>query len=644
MTSNRAVQKIKNIKYLGIQNIYKLYVLGCTSFGLRPRYLFTRENKLRLRYLVYIWLAVFAVSLVDQDRTSNAHTSTSIQDGITIAALDPSFHITPKLGRKYDDKDVSAGAKTKDDNGVSAAFVKTVTYIENGNVETIPAIASHDRGKALDLLQDTFFIQHNGHSREISFKEFNWTGAIDAIDMENYLEVARSDTSEKHDNPEKIMGLAGDIPDMSPHQNDNIHLASASRSQNLRSADNPAYGSDRHFNKFTAGYHPIPPRPSFQEQRVAGGKQFEVRHGDTLAGILRKAGLDARTSQKVIFAMKSKYDPRYLKVGQKIDVKFRQNRLGHLELAKLSMPLSGLNTLSVSHRGFNEFDTQIEKMVLNPQLRAKNVVIKNSLYGSASQQGLPMDVADKVLRIYAWDIDFQRDLHKGDKLEVLYEELLDSNGNVVAYGDLKYANLTVKGSPLPVYQFETDEGRVDYFEPNGHSVRKVLMRTPIDGARISSGYGMRHHPILGYSKMHKGVDFAAPIGTPIFAAGDGVVEKIGRYGAYGKYIRVRHNNHLKTAYAHLHNYKSGLRVGDRVEQGDVIGYLGNTGRSTGPHLHYEVIVNNKQVNPGSLDLPTGTILTGGELDKFKRQMNKHRENYALHLDDSKLAFAAAASR
>lgn len=641
MTSYRAVQKIKNIKYLGIQKIYKLYVLGCTSFGLRPRYLFTRENKLRLRYLAYIWLAVFAVSLVDQDRTSNAHTSTSIQDDITIAALDPSFHITPQLGQKYDSEDGSAVARIKDNNGDTANVVTAATYIEHNSTKTL---AGGDDGRDLVLLQNTFFIQRNGQSREIAFKEFDWAGAINAIDMENYLKSAKPNTSEKHENSEKIVNVAGESPDLSSHQNDNIHLASASRTQNLRSVDNSGYTSGRHFNKFTAGYHPIPPRPTFQEQRIAGSKQFEVRHGDTLAGILNKAGLDARTSQKVIIAMKSKYDPRYLKVGQKIDVEFRKNRLGRVELAKLSMPLSGLNTLSVSHRGFDEFDTQIEKMVLKPQLRAKNIVIKNSLYGSASQQGLPMDVADKVLRIYAWDIDFQRDLHKGDKLEVLYEELLDSNGNVVAYGDLKYANLTVKGSPLPVYQFETDEGRVDYFEPNGHSVRKALMRTPIDGARISSGYGMRHHPILGYSKMHKGVDFAAPIGTPIFAAGDGVVEKKGRYGAYGKYIRIRHNNRLKTAYAHLHNYKSGIQVGDRVEQGDVIGYLGNTGRSTGPHLHYEVIVNNKQVNPGSLDLPTGTILTGIELNKFKRQMNRHRENYALHLDESKLAFATAASR
>ena len=172
---------------------------------------------------------------------------------------------------------------------------------------------------------------------------------------------------------------------------------------------------------------------------------------------------------------------------------------------------------------------------------------------------------------------------------------------------------------------------------DGQSVRKSLMRTPVDGARISSGYGMRKHPILGYNKMHKGVDFAAPTGTPIYAAGEGTVEYVGARGAYGKYIRLRHNGQLKTAYAHLHKYKSGIRVGSRVEQGDIIGYVGSTGRSTGPHLHYEVLVNNAQVNPNRVDLPIGKRLSGDELDRFQAYAQILRQEYAILQGDLKMA-------
>jgi len=170
---------------------------------------------------------------------------------------------------------------------------------------------------------------------------------------------------------------------------------------------------------------------------------------------------------------------------------------------------------------------------------------------------------------------------------------------------------------IEVYRFTPSDGRTDYFKPNGESIRRALLRTPIDGARISSGFGMRKHPILGYSRMHKGIDFAAPTGTPIFAAGDGVITQIGRNGGYGNYIRIRHNSRYSTAYAHISRFAKGIRKGSRVRQGQVIAYVGSTGRSTGPHLHYEVLVEGKQTNPRSIKLPTGQILEGEDLKAFQ---------------------------
>lgn len=204
--------------------------------------------------------------------------------------------------------------------------------------------------------------------------------------------------------------------------------------------------------------------------------------------------------------------------------------------------------------------------------------------------------------------------------EIAYERLVDKEGRTVRYGNVVYANLTLSGKSMPIYRYEDSKGNVDYYGPDGQSVRKALLQTPIDGARISSGFGMRHHPVLGYSKMHKGVDFAARRGTPVMAAGDGIVERASRFGSYGNYIRIRHNSTYKTAYAHLKGFAKGIRKGVRVRQGQIIGYVGTTGRSTGPHLHYEVLANNKQVNPKSAKLPAGRKLAGKELKTFQAQL------------------------
>ena len=209
-----------------------------------------------------------------------------------------------------------------------------------------------------------------------------------------------------------------------------------------------------------------------------------------------------------------------------------------------------------------------------------------------------------------------------DSFSVLYEVLLDKKDKPVGYGSVIYASLNLSNSVTSIFRHEFADGSSDYFEETGKSVRKALMKTPINGARLSSGYGMRKHPIQGYNKMHRGLDFAAPIGTPIMAAGDGIIEKIGRYNSYGKYIRIRHNNTYSTAYAHLSGYAKNLRKNSRVKQGQVIGYVGSTGRSTGPHLHYEILSGGKQINPTKVKLPSGRQIKESELVEFNYVVRK----------------------
>ena len=242
--------------------------------------------------------------------------------------------------------------------------------------------------------------------------------------------------------------------------------------------------------------------------------------------------------------------------------------------------------------------------------------IDDSLFLAAERGGVPARIIMDAIRIFSWDVDFQREIRPGDSFELLFERLRDDDGEAVMVGEIIYASLTLSGKSLRLYRHQLDDGSTDYFDEKGHSVRKALLRTPVDGARLSSGFGRRRHPILGYTKMHRGLDFAAPSGTPIMAAGDGVVETAGTNGAYGKYIRIRHNSTYKTAYAHLESYARGIRSGTRVEQGQTIGFVGTTGRSTGPHLHYEVLTDGRQTNPRNIKLPTGQILENKALARF----------------------------
>ncbi len=264
----------------------------------------------------------------------------------------------------------------------------------------------------------------------------------------------------------------------------------------------------------------------------------------------------------------------------------------------------------------NKFNKKILVTKLKKNTLYKENSILQSLYKSASDQKIPPNIIIEFARIYGFQVDFQRDIRKRDSFQIMYEVFKDDNGRTIETGEILFANLKLSGMDNSLYFFDK-EGSEGHYDKNGRSVKKALMKTPINGARLSSSFGMRKHPIDGYNKMHKGTDFAAPMGTPIMASGDGVVKKAGWCGGGGNCIVIKHNSTYQTVYAHMSKFAKGIRSGVRVKQAQIIGYVGSTGKSTGPHLHYEVIVNGKKINSQKLKLPSGKILKGEERKKFE---------------------------
>lgn len=365
--------------------------------------------------------------------------------------------------------------------------------------------------------------------------------------------------------------------------------------------------------------------------------KLQVSSGDTVAGLLQDAGISSSDAYYSVKALQTYFDPRKAKIGQNISVHMKPDQSGDMVFDRMEYAVDAVHSVVVSRGDDGSFVAKEHEKEVDLSTHAKTTEIETSLYGSAARAGIPAQVIAELIRVYSWSVDFQRDIRRGDKIEVLYDTKQTEDGEFVGYGDISYASISVGGKALPIYRYETKDGRVDYYDPDGRSVRKTLMKTPIDGARLSSGFGMRKHPVLGYNKMHKGLDFAAPTGTPIYAAGDATVEYAGRKGGYGNYVRLRHNGTLKTAYAHLHKFAKGISTGKRVKQGDVIAYVGTTGRSTGPHLHYEVLVNGAQVNPNRVDLPVGEILKAQELERFKALKGATYQEYAALVGDLKMA-------
>ena len=349
-----------------------------------------------------------------------------------------------------------------------------------------------------------------------------------------------------------------------------------------------------------------------------------VKKDQTFSSILDNFNFDNKKKFAIINAINAIYDLRELKVNQKIIFLIDKNE----NVEKIIIELDFNTNLEANLRS----DIKIVKKELETfsEINSQEYVISNSLYADGINNNIPNQILIKLIQLFSFDLDFQRDIQKDTKVSISYEKIFVKNKSDYALGDIEYAKIIIKNNTLEYFKFLTDDGFIDYFNRQGKNVKKSILKTPIDGARISSSFGMRKHPISGFNKMHKGVDFAAPLGTPVYAGGNGVIEMVGINGGYGKYIRIRHNNEYKTAYAHLNSYRKGISKGVRVNQGEVIGYVGTTGRSTGPHLHYEIIYQNKKVNPLKLKLPSGKILTGDELLRFEK---KYKIILANHLNN-----------
>ncbi len=357
--------------------------------------------------------------------------------------------------------------------------------------------------------------------------------------------------------------------------------------------------------------------PSLDDRPGPEDRIVTVARGDTLIGILTGNGVDRSSAHEAVRSLGSVFDVRRLQIGQDITLTFQPSSDGEQFLGLALRPSPERDVLVKLDEAGSGFVAEEAERPLDRHDAYATATIETSLYDAALAADMPIDVLMDLVRVFSFDVDFQRDVQAGDRFEVLYDGYDDEFGERVRNGEIRYAAMTLSGKTMAFYRFTPSSGITDYFGPDGHSVRKTLMRTPIDGARLSSGFGARRHPILGYTKMHKGVDFAATSGTPIMAAGDGVVEMAGWHGGYGNYVRIRHNGEIKTAYGHTSRFAKGIRPGSRVKQGQIVAYVGSTGRSTGPHLHYEVMVNGRQVNPMSVKLPAGEQLLGKDLKKLQ---------------------------
>ena len=344
---------------------------------------------------------------------------------------------------------------------------------------------------------------------------------------------------------------------------------------------------------------------------------LQVRKGDTLMDILLGVGVSRAEAHDAVSALREVYNPRDLKPGQEITLTLGPGASDRdSSLVGAAFDARADRTVSLVRRDNGRFSALGLDKVLSRDVTLIKGAVRSSLYEAAADQGVPASILAELIGAFSYDVDFQRDLQPGDGFEVLFERFHDEIGRVARDGVLIFGGLTLSGVSHRVYRHVPQGETAEYFNEKGESVRKALLRTPIDGAKLTSSFGNRRHPVLGYSAMHRGVDFGAVEGTPIQAAGTGTIEQVGPNGNYGKYIRIRHNPEFATAYAHLSRFAGDLRIGGRIKQGEIIGYVGSTGLSTGPHLHYEVIRRGAQVNPLSVKFPTGYALRGADLQKF----------------------------
>ena len=348
----------------------------------------------------------------------------------------------------------------------------------------------------------------------------------------------------------------------------------------------------------------------------------ELVAGDSLAALLARAGIDGVEADAALDALRAQFDPRTLKIGQKVRI-FREwpadaaSDAAPRRFAGFDFIPEPRQRLIVRRTGHLSFDVVKQVRPLSERFFFTDTLISSSVYEAARGGGMSPNLVVELIRLFSFSIDFQRDMREGDQLEVLYTRRFDENNQLAEEGEIIFAALTNRGKRYAYWRLARDDGSYAYYDADGRSVQRLLMKTPVDGARLSSRFGMRRHPILGYTRLHRGLDFAAPRGTPIYAAGSGTIVALGRNGDYGKYIRIRHRNGYETAYAHMNGYARRLKKGAGVKQGQIIGYVGATGLATGPHLHYEVLRHNKPVNPRDLDVPPESALDAAGLEKLR---------------------------
>jgi len=357
-------------------------------------------------------------------------------------------------------------------------------------------------------------------------------------------------------------------------------------------------------------------------------ESFIVHRGDTLSDVLDRAGLDRTTASNVVQAVHTIYNPKRMQAGQSVDVTYQPAPATNESVpTALTFDVAPGQRVAVERQLDGAYAAKSIVAATHHEVHRVEGTINSTLFEAAEEQGLPADVLTAMVHLFSYDVDFQRDLQKGDHFGILFDREVTNDGRTVRNLGIRYATMTLSGNPLELYAFQ-DGDNVEYYNAKGEGIRKALLRTPVNGATLTSGFGMRRHPILGYSLMHRGVDFGAPIGTPIMAAGDGVIDKRENSSTYGNYLRIRHGSGYWTAYAHMSRYGAGMTAGRHVHQGEVIGYVGQTGRATGPHLHFEVLRDLEQVNPIMVKFPAAEKLEGAVLAKFQAVRAATAEEYA----------------
>ena len=349
-------------------------------------------------------------------------------------------------------------------------------------------------------------------------------------------------------------------------------------------------------------------------------ESYQIKKNDSIERILKNFNIKADDIKDVSIELK-KNKLTSIYSGRKLSIIYKKEEDGSLSLINLNYPLSNTRIIDVRKKQDKFIVKENILRLYKNEVVVKNI-IKNNLYTSATDVGIEPNIIIEFARIFGFEVDFQRDIRKGDWFEIYYEKFKDDNNKVRDTGKIIYASMYVNGEEINLYNFKFEKDKEEYFDIKGKSITKSLMKTPINGARLSSSFGMRKHPILGYNKMHRGTDFAAPSGTPIMASGSGTVTRARWCGGGGNCVKIKHNSTYETIYAHMKAFAKGIKEGRKVKQGQIIGYVGSTGMSTGPHLHYEVIVNGKKVNSQKLKLPSGKVLRGERRKEFELERIK----------------------